>query len=123
MATKRNNTNTAPKARNKTAAKGAKTAPKAATPKAAPAKDAPAKAEGKLSLVKAAIAVLAETDEAMNTKQLVEAAKAKGYWTPTAGKTPTQTLYSAIVRDIKAKGERARFKQVGKGRFQLNSAE
>ena len=120
MATKRNNTNTAPKARNKTAAKGA---PKTATAKAAPAKEAPAKAEGKLSLVKAAIAVLAETDEAMNTKQLVEAAKAKGYWTPTAGKTPTQTLYSAIVRDIKAKGERARFKQVGKGCFKLNSAE
>ena len=133
MATKKKNTN-AP-------AKGKKTAaPKAATAKASPAKAEPAKsdtakaapakaaapkaadgAKPKLSLVKAAIAVLGETDEALNTKQMIEQAKAKGLWTPGEGKTPEQTLYSAIAREIKAKGENARFVQVSKGHFKLAS--
>ena len=111
------------------------TAPKAAaakpgtakneTPKATPAKAEPAKAVGdakpKLSLVKAAIAVLGETDEALNTKQMIEQAKAKGLWPPGEGKTPEQTLYSAIAREIKAKGESARFKLISKGHFKLAS--
>ena len=112
------------------------TAPKAAaakpgtakneTPKATPAKAEPAKAVGdakpKLSLVKAAIAVLEASEEALNTKQMVEAAKAKGLWTPGAGKTPEQTLYSAIIREIKSKGENARFTLVAKGHFKLNAS-
>ena len=91
--------------------------------KSEPAKTAPAKtadeAKPKLSLVKAAIAVLEESEEAMNTKQIVEAAKAKGLWTPGEGKTPEQTLYSAFAREIKAKGENARFKMISKGHFKL----
>ena len=132
MATKKKNTN-AP-------AKGKKAAaPKAAAAKNAPAKAEPAKSETakagntkpapdkaepaktKLSLVKAAVAVLGETDEALNTKQMIEQAKAKGLWTPGEGKTPEQTLYSAIAREIKAKGENARFVQVSKGHFKLAS--
>ena len=137
MATKKKNTNTpakgkkaAPKAaptKNSTA----KTAPaktetaKAEQPKAAAAKPAPAKAatsdKPKLSLLKAAIAVLEESDEALNTKQMIEQAKAKGLWTPGEGKTPEQTLYSAIAREIKAKGENSRFKLITKGHFKLAS--
>ena len=80
-----------------------------------------AEAKPKLSLVKAAITVLGETEEAMGANELVEAAKAKGLWTPGEGKTPEQTLYSAIAREIKAKGETARFKMVSKGHFKLAS--
>ena len=80
-----------------------------------------AEAKPKLSLVKAAITVLGETEEAMGANELVEAAKAKGLWTPGEGKTPEQTLYSAIAREIKAKGEAARFKMVSKGHFKLAS--
>jgi hypothetical protein len=29
---------------------------------------------------------------------------AKGYWTSPAGRTPTATLYSAILRELKTKG-------------------
>jgi len=75
--------------------------------------------KSKLSLMKAAIAVLGESDEALNTKQIIEQAKAKGLWTPGAGKTPEQTLYSAIAREIKAKGESARFKKDARGHFRL----
>ena len=113
MATKNKNT-TAP-------AKGKKTtAAKAEPAKAAPAKAAD-EAKPKLSLMKAAIAVLGESDEALNTKQMIELAKQKGLWTPGEGKTPEQTLYSAIAREIKAKGEAARFKMVAKGHFKLAS--
>ena len=74
----------------------------------------------KMSLIKAAIKILDESDEALNAKKLVELAKAKAYWTPGAGKTPEQTLYSAIVREIKTKGDDARFKMISKGHFALN---
>ena len=74
----------------------------------------------KLSLVKAAIAVLTESDEALNTKQLVAEAKERGLWSPGAGKTPEQTLYSAITREIKERGLQARFKLVNCGHFALN---
>ena len=139
MATKKKNTNAPAKGKKAAAPKAA--AAKTTTAKASPAKAEPAKsdtaktapakaaapkaadgAKPKLSLVKAAIAVLEETDEALNTKQMIEQAKAKGLWTPGEGKTPEQTLYSAIAREIKAKGENARFVQVSKGHFKLRPA-
>ena len=138
MATKKK-TNTTPAKGKKTAApKAAQT--KTSTAKTATAKTETAKAEQpkaaaaepeaakpattekpKLSLLKAAIAVLEESDEALNTKQMIEQAKSKGLWTPGEGKTPEQTLYSAIAREIKAKGENSRFKLVTKGHFKLAS--
>ena len=132
MATKKQKTNAPAKGKKNAAPKAAqtKTAPakttaaKAEPAKAEAAKPAAPKADGakpKLSLVRAAIAVLEETDEALNTKQMIEQAKAKGLWTPGEGKTPEQTLYSAIAREIKAKGENARFVQVSKGHFKLAS--
>ena len=118
MATKKKNTTAPAKGRKNAAAK-------AETPKAEPAKAATAKAadesKPKLSLMKAAVAVLEESGEALNTKQMIEQAKQKGLWSPGEGKTPEQTLYSAIAREIKAKGEAARFKLVSKGHFKLAS--
>ena len=93
--------------------------------KAAPAKNetkakavtAPAKG---LSLLSAAIEVLKESDEPLNCRQMVESVKAKGLWTPGAVKTPEQTLYSSIKREIASKGGASRFvmSQV-KGHFAL----
>lgn len=89
---------------------------------AAPAKERKAKSpeagERKMSLVKAALAVLGRTDEALGAKQLVERAKSGGLWTPGAGKTPEQTLYSALVREIKTKGSAARITKDG-GLFRI----
>ena len=83
------------------------TAPKAA---AKPAEPKEAKVR-KLSLLSAAAAVLAESDEPLNCRRMIDLAKERGLWTPGAGKTPEQTLYSAIMREIRDKGEAARFRK------------
>ena len=67
---------------------------------AAPATEKPAK---KLSLLKAAFQVLKESGAAMNTKELLAEVQAKGLWQPSEGKTPANTLYAAILRDITTK--------------------
>ena len=95
--------------------KNTRAAAKPAAIKATEAKAKPAapNAEGKskLSLLSAAAAVLAESDEPLNCKRMIELAKERGLWTPGAGKTPEQTLYSAIMREIKDKGDAARFRK------------
>ena len=100
----------------KAAAKAAKTAAKAA-PKAAPKTEAAAVPKKGLSLLNAAATVLERSGEAMPVRAMIEEAKASGLWTPTGGKTPEQTLYSAIIREIKDKGGASRFRKDGRGRF------
>lgn len=72
------------------------------------APEAPAK---KLSLLSAAAQVLKESDEPLNCKRMIALAKEKSLWSPGSGKTPEQTLYSAIAREIKDKGEDSRFRK------------
>ena len=100
----------------KAAAKAAKAAAKA-TPKAAPKAEATAVPKKGLSLLNAAATVLERSGEAMPVRAMIEEAKASGLWTPTGGKTPEQTLYSAIIREIKDKGGASRFRKDGRGRF------
>ena len=100
----------------KAAAKAAKAAAKA-TPKAAPKTEAAAVPKKGLSLLNAAATVLERSGEAMPVRAMIEEAKATGLWTPTGGKTPEQTLYSAIIREIKDKGDASRFRKAGRGLF------
>ena len=100
----------------KAAAKAAKAAAKAA-PKAAPKTEAAAVPKKGLSLLNAAATVLERSGEAMPVRAMIEEAKASGLWTPRGGKTPEQTLYSAIIREIKDKGGASRFRKDGRGRF------
>ena len=100
----------------KAAAKAAKAAAKA-TPNAAPKAEAAAVPKKGLSLLNAAATVLERSGEAMPVRAMIEEAKASGLWTPTGGKTPEQTLYSAIIREIKDKGGASRFRKDGRGRF------
>lgn len=58
--------------------------------------------EKKLSCVGAALKVLSESGQPLNTKEMIEAMETKGYWTSPGGKTPHATLYSAILRDLAA---------------------
>ena len=90
------------------------------TPNPAP-KCATAKKEKKVSLLDLAAKILADTGEALNCKELVAKAKETG-WVST-GKTPEQTLYSGIFREIKEKGEASRFKKSAtrKGSFEANA--
>ena len=87
--------------------------------KKAPAKKTATKAAERLSALDAAAQVLAETGRPINCREMIEAMAEKGYWTSPAGKTPASTLYSAILRELKAKGESARFQKVERGRFAL----
>ena len=82
---------------------------------------ATAKKEKKVSLLDLAAKILADTGEALNCKELVAKAKETG-WVST-GKTPEQTLYSGIFREIKEKGEASRFKKSAdrKGSFTANA--
>lgn len=94
---------------------------KKATPKKAAAKKTPAKkADGNLSAIDAAAKVLAESKEALTTKEMVEQMAAKGYWKSPGGKTPWATLYSSITREIANKGAESRFQKVERGKFALN---
>ena len=75
--------------------------------------------EKKLSAIDAAARVLGEAKQPMNCKELIESMSTKGYWTSPGGKTPHATLYSAILREITAKGKEARFAKTERGKFAI----
>ncbi|MCL2645589.1 MAG: winged helix-turn-helix domain-containing protein [Phycisphaerales bacterium] len=87
--------------------------------KAVAAKPVEAKAT-KMSGLDAAARVLKESGEAMNAKAMVETMLAKGYWT-TGGRTPSATIYAAVIREIAAKKADSRFKKTDRGLFTFNS--
>lgn len=70
----------------------------------------------KPSLLTLAAEVLAASKEPMSAKQIVEKIVASGSWS-SQGKTPEATLYSAMTREIAAKGASARFVKVTRGQF------
>ena len=75
----------------------------------------------KPSALDAAAKVLGEVRQQMNCKEMVEAMADRGYWSSPNGKTPSATLYSAILREINAKGKEARFQKTERGKFTLAS--
>ena len=89
-------------------------------PRAKAAKPSAGDDAEKLSAIDAAAKVLAESNEPLNCKQMIEAMATKGYWSSPGGKTPHATLYSAILREITAKGNEARFKKTERGHFAVN---
>lgn len=85
-------------------------------PNPAPESAAPVK---KLSLLDAAVEVLKTSGQPMNTREIVKAATDSGLWIPTACRTPEQTLYGSIFREIATK-ENPRIAKAGqKGKFIL----
>jgi len=92
--------------------------PKNGKPKKARKKSAEVEAKPKkLSALAAAAQVLAETDQPMACKEMIEAMATKGYWSSPGGKTPASTLYSGILKEITTKGKESRFKKTDRGRF------
>ncbi len=81
-----------------------------------PRKAKPSDGDKKLSCVAAALKVLGEASEPLNTKEMIEAMESKGYWTSPGGKTPHATLYSAILREL-SKGDESPFVKTERGRF------
>jgi predicted RNA-binding Zn-ribbon protein involved in translation (DUF1610 family) len=74
----------------------------------------------RISGLDAAAKVLEEIGQPMNAKEMVEAALAKNLWKSPGGKTPHATVYSAIIREIAAKGSESRFRKAERGRFAFN---
>ena len=75
--------------------------------------------EKKLSLLNAAAQVLATCRTPMNSTEIIAKAVEMGLWTPTGAKTPEQTLYSGIFREIKTTEEpRFRKSATRKGSFE-----
>ena len=100
----------------KTTTKAAKTAAARTAKQAAPKKQ---KAQRKPSALDSAAKVLGESKEPMTAAEMIEAMGAKGYWTSPGGKTPANTLYAAILREIQLKGADARFVKTERGKFAL----
>jgi len=74
----------------------------------------------KMSLLDAAAHLLSlGTGDPMRCKDIVDLAVARGLWTPGNGKTPANTLYASILREIKTKGEASRFVKAERGKFAL----
>src|SRR5215471_9579130 len=87
------------------------------TRNAKPPAEANAVTAQKLSALEAAARVLREPGQSMSCPELIAQMAAKGYWSSPKGKTPSATLYAALAREIRLKGEAARFVQTGPGRF------
>ena len=75
----------------------------------------------RLSLLDAAVIVLknAGPDHPMNTKEILEAIVERQLWSPTPGKTPEQTLYGSIFREINTKEHPRIVKSDVKGKFRI----
>jgi hypothetical protein len=73
--------------------------------------------ESRLSALDAAARVLTEEGRAMTCQEMIDVMAARGYWTSPKGATPQGTLYSAILRELTAKGNSARFQKVERGKF------
>jgi len=56
----------------------------------------------------------------MKCKEMVEQMIAKGLWS-TNGKTPSATIYAAIIREISEKSNASRFTKVDRGSFAFNT--
>jgi hypothetical protein len=87
-------------------------------PKRGKAKKADSEKKTKrISGLDAAAKVLEESGQPMTVKEMVEAAEAKGYWKSPGGKTPSATIYSAIIREVASKGDESRFRKAERGKF------
>jgi hypothetical protein len=75
-----------------------------------------------MSLLDAAAHLLSlGTGDAMRCKDIVDLAVERELWTPGEGKTPANTLYASILREINTKGDASRFIKAERGKFALAS--
>ena len=87
-------------------------------PPAESAQDAP-KPQKKLSLVNAGIEVMKQEGRPLNTREIVKLATERGLWTPTACRTPEQSLYGAFFLEMKNSSSPRIKKSAERGKFEL----
>jgi hypothetical protein len=73
-----------------------------------------------LSALDAAAQIIADANKPMGAKDLIEQMAVSGLWKSPSGKTPEATLYAAIIREIAAKGAKARFRKYARGLFETS---
>jgi hypothetical protein len=71
------------------------------------------------SALDSAARVLSEAKEPQTCQQLIDTMAAKDYWKSKSGKTPANTLYAAMAKEIRTKGKESRFQKVSRGQFAL----
>jgi hypothetical protein len=84
----------------------------------------PQNGRAKLSALDAAALVLADLPKSeaatgIGANDLIDRMQSNGLWQSPGGKTPSATLYAAMMREISAKGDASRFARIAKGRFTL----
>ncbi|MGD9126055.1 MAG: winged helix-turn-helix domain-containing protein [Planctomycetia bacterium] len=85
-----------------------------------PPKKSPKTSGKKTSLLDVAAQVLETEDRPMGCHEIVEAAIEQNFWKPGSGKTPANTLYSSIIREIAKRGDDSRFQRSEeRGKFEL----
>ena len=73
----------------------------------------------RMSLMSAAVEVLKKSNVPMNTREIVAAAIEAGLWEPTGSKTPEQSLYGSIFREIAAGKNPRIVRAEQKGKFRI----
>ena len=77
----------------------------------------------RLSALDAAERVLKETKKPMHAGELIDAMAERKLWESPVGKTPTATLFAAMLREIAVKGDDSRFAKMDRGLFGLKPWE
>lgn len=79
--------------------------------------------EHRMSALDAAELVLKETKKPMHVGELINAMAERKLWESPEGKTPTATLFAAMLREIAVKGDDSRFTKMDRGLFGLKPWE
>lgn len=95
----------------------AKVLPPVETPAPKPEPPARKRSARKRSALDAPAQVLAAAGKPRSSLDLIEAMADQGLWTSPGGKTPANTLYASILRDITVKKGESRFAKSGRGQF------
>lgn len=83
----------------------------------------PVTVDRRMSALDAAERVLKERKKPMHAGELIEEMAQRKYWESPEGKTPTATLFAAILREISVKGDESRFAKMDRGLFGLKPWE
>lgn len=59
----------------------------------------------------------------LSVKDLIERMEKANLWQSPGGKTPSATLYSALIREIKQRRTDSRFKRIAPGKFSLTNGD
>jgi hypothetical protein len=103
----------------KAVAKDAK--PEAPTKKARSKKATAEQKPKRLSALDAAAQVLKSAGKPMRARELVTAMGEQGLWSSPTGATPWATIYAAMAREERDKGDASRFRKVDRGLFVFNA--